>query len=236
MQQGAFAYSMPAVLPVQQGGSYVPPPTGTPPKLTEGLPDPTSVERQKAAYAKSIEANLRNETGQLKQRNQEQKKQLQKAIESQNAQYSLQLDQYLQQAAMAIDQQANAEMMMLQEAAMQQKMALEQQATSLSLEFQQKKAQEEMLAREYQIQKRYHEEEVKLHATYQKQHGLNSRPQPQEGGPPGGAPGGTMAGGPYVPPVVHQAGPGLQPSMTHLQPSMTHVMPPNPHESHYRIL
>merc|ERR1719191_810682 len=100
--------------PALHHGSYTPPPAGPPPKLTEGMPDPDSVETQRAAYSKSIEAQLRQETGHLAQRNAAEKKILQQAIQAQKAQLSLQLDQYLHQQAMALDQQANAEMMMLQ--------------------------------------------------------------------------------------------------------------------------
>lgn len=156
-------------------GSYVAAPGPPPPKLTEGLPDPKSVESQKQAYSQSIEAQLRQETGALAQRNQAQKQSLAQMVQQQKAQYNLQMDQYLQQQAMAVDQQANAEMMMLQEAAMAQKMALEQQAAGLTLEYQQRKAQEEMMAREYQIQKQYYDAEQKLSQQYQKHHGIDGR-------------------------------------------------------------
>jgi len=163
-----------------QTGSYVSAPGPPPPKLTEGMPDPSSVESQKLAYSKSIEAQLRQETGALAQRNQAQKQSLAQMVQQQKAQYNLQMDQYLQQQAMAVDQQANAEMMMLQEAAMAQKMALEQQAAGLALEYQQRKAQEEMMAREYQIQKQYWDAEQKLAAQYQKQHGIDGRLSEQQ--------------------------------------------------------
>jgi len=176
------AYSSQVVVqqPGQNPGSYVSAPGPPPPKLTEGIPDPTSVEKQKLEYSKSIEAQLRQETGALAQRNQAQKQSLAQMVQQQKAQYNLQMDQYLQQQAMAVDQQANAEMMMLQEAAMAQKMALEQQAAGLTLEYQQRKAQEEMMAREYQIQKQYFDAEQKLAAQYQKQHGADGRLSEQQ--------------------------------------------------------
>merc|ERR1719313_1124098 len=39
----------------QQTGSYVAAPGAPPPKLTEGMPDPSSVESQKQSYSKAIE-------------------------------------------------------------------------------------------------------------------------------------------------------------------------------------
>merc|ERR1719440_1444440 len=113
------------MMPGQQMGSYVPAPGPPPPRLTEGYPDPASVESQKKAYSKSIEAQLKQETGILAQRNQATKQMLAQTVQAQKAQYNPQMDQYLQQQAMAVDQQATAEMMMLQEAAMQYKNALE---------------------------------------------------------------------------------------------------------------
>merc|ERR1719199_103073 len=64
-------------------GSYVSAPGQPPPKLTEGMPDPGSVESQKQAYSKSIEAQLRQETGQLAQRNQAQKQALAQMVHQQ---------------------------------------------------------------------------------------------------------------------------------------------------------
>lgn len=167
---------------MMQSGSFVAAPGMPPPKLTDGMPDPSSVESQKNAYSKKIEASLRHETSMLAQRNQAQKQSLAQMVQSQKAQYNLQMDQYLQQQAMAVDQQANAEMMMLQEAATAQKMALEQQAAGLTLEYQQRKAQEEMMAREYQIQKQYFDAEQKLAAQYQKQLPVQAASQPTWGG------------------------------------------------------
>jgi hypothetical protein len=152
-------------------GSYVPspPPAGPPPKLTEGIPDPASVEAQKRQYEKSIEAQLKQEQTHLNQRNQAQKQLLQQHVEAQKAQYNLQMDQYLRQQAMEIDQQGNVELIQLQQAAMNQKKTLEQQASALCLEFQQRKVQEEMMMREYLIHKEYYESGVKLMQQYQKQ-------------------------------------------------------------------
>jgi len=238
VSQTIYMPSQSVVMPQQgQTGSFVPAPGPPPPKLTEGMPDPSSVESQKVAYSKSIEAQLRQETGALAERNQKQKQSLAQMVQQQKAQYNLQMDQYLQQQAMAVDQQANAEMTMLQEAAMAQKMALEQQAAGLTLEYQQKKAQEEMMAREYQIQKQYFEAEQKLAATYQKQHGVDGRGPSQQQLPtgqqamaqpqmqpqmnfPGLQP--SVSVGMQQPPMY---GGGLQPSMSVLQqqPPMTYM-------------
>lgn len=223
--------------PQPQSGSFVAQPPRAPPgKLTEGIPDPNSVEVQKAAYSKSIEAQLKQETGLLAQRNQAQKQMLAQSVQQQKAQYNLQMDQFLQQQSMAVDQQANAEMMALQEAAMAQKMALEQQAAGLTLEYQQKKAQEEMLQREYHIQKQYWDAEQKLVAQHKQEQERLARNAPgpevaqlarggiQPGGMlPGGLPPGMpplAVSGPQMPQMIQQV------SMSAVPPPAVYAMPP----------
>lgn len=199
-------------VPPGNTGSYVAPPSGPPPKLTEGIPDPASVEAQKRQYEKSIEAQLKQEQSHLSQRNQAQKQMLQQQVEAQKAQYNLQMDQYLRQQAMAIDQQGNAEMIQLQEAAMNQKMTLESQASALCLEYQQRKVQEEMMMREYKIQKEYYESGVKLMQQYQ---------QEQRRGP-GPVPNGSLAARPTgvsIGQYPHGAPGGLQPTASHYLPT-----------------
>jgi hypothetical protein len=131
-------------------------------KLTEGFPDPVSVEQQKLQYAASLEARLKSQTDELTKQSDLEKKILAEQAAAAKAHFNLQVDTALQQQARALDEQTNAAMLAVHEKAVQQKSALEGQAAGLKLEFEQKKAQESMMIRQYEIQKQYYEKQMQL--------------------------------------------------------------------------
>jgi len=165
MQQMYAAQPMQAPYGAQAAPSQQPP---EPPKrLTDGFPDPSAVEQQKAAYAKSLENQLKTQSEEVAKRSQAEKDALLKQAAQSKAAFNLQIETALQQQARALDEQTNAQMLALQEAAVQQKSTLEGQAAGLKLEFEQKKAQEDMMIRQYEIQKQYYEAQVKLQSQMQ---------------------------------------------------------------------
>lgn len=133
-----------------------------PQKLTEGFPDPASVEKQKAAYEKGLEKQLKENSDMVSKRSEAEKEQLLQQAAQQKAAFNLQLQTQLQQQWRALDEQTNAQMLALQEAAAQQKSTLEGQAAGIKLEWEQRKAQEDMMIRQYDISKQYYEAQVKL--------------------------------------------------------------------------
>jgi len=152
-------------------GQAMPPvvaPREPPQALTQGIPDPQTIEKQKAGYAKALEKQYQDGAAAIDAENNVKKQMLAEQAKQQIAQYSLQVQSQLQAQNLLLDQQMNSQMMMLQEAAMAQKSALEQQAAALTLEYQQKKAEEDMLTKQYQIQKQYFEAESKLAQQFQK--------------------------------------------------------------------
>jgi len=165
---------------VQQVQQVARGPPVAPRALTEGMPDPASVEQQKAAYARSLDAQLKERSEAVAKRSQMEKEMLRQQAAQQKAQFNLQIDQQLQATAMALDEQTNAQMLALQEAAVQQKSALESQAAGLKLEYEQRKAQEDMMIRQYEIQKQYYEAQQKM---------LSQLPSLYPGLPPSAVPG-----------------------------------------------
>jgi hypothetical protein len=163
------------------------PPAGQPPappqKLTEGFPDPASVEQQKAQYAASLEAQLKAQSEELTKQSDIEKKLLAEQAAAAKAHFNLQVDTALQQQARALDEQTNAAMLAVHEKAVQQKSALENQAAGLKMEFEQKKAQEGMLIRQYEIQKQYYEKQMQLESQRQQ-----LAPRPPMGVMPGPVP------------------------------------------------
>merc|ERR1719503_331977 len=142
---------------------------GPPPKdLTEGIPNPATIQSQKDGYAKALEKQYQDGAAAIAAEVRVRKEMLQEQAKQQKAQYTLQVQSQLQAQNLLLDQQMNSQLMMLQEAAMSQKSALEQQAAALTLEYQQKKAEEDLLGKQYEIQKQYYDAETKLAAQFQK--------------------------------------------------------------------
>lgn len=131
-----------------------------PPSLTAGLPDPTSIERQKSAYSRGLDDQLKHGTEVLAQQLKQQSDNLFAMGDQRKRQYALQVDQEIKQREMELAQQHNEQLLLLQQAAQQQKSALEHQANALLLEFNQKKAQEDLAYQQYQFQKQQYETQL----------------------------------------------------------------------------
>mmetsp|Transcript_98677 Transcript_98677/g.220822 ORF Transcript_98677/g.220822 Transcript_98677/m.220822 type:complete len:491 (+) Transcript_98677:2-1474(+) len=153
--QPAAAYQ-PGYVGTPQG----PLPSAEPPapqSLTAGIPDPESVEKQKAAYSKGLDDQLRHGTDVLAQQLKQQSEYLFAVGDQQKRQYDLQVDQQIKVQEMELQQQHNQQLLMLQHAAQQQKAALEHQANALILEYGQRKAQEDIAFQQYQHRKQHFE-------------------------------------------------------------------------------
>jgi hypothetical protein len=142
-----------------------------PPQLTQGMPDPSSIDSQKAMYSRELDEQLKQGVEVLAQQLKQQSAYLAAVGEQQKRQYGLQVDQDIKSKEMVLAQQHNEQLLMLQQAAQQQKSALEHQANALILEYQQKKTAEEMAAQHFnfqrqhvEMQQRYAEEMRELQA------------------------------------------------------------------------
>jgi len=133
-----------------------------PVKITEGLPDPTSVDRQKLQHARSLLDKLQSDTATLTQQNQVRKQMLAQYGVQQKAQHATQVDSDLQREAMQVEQRGNAQLLQLQQAVMAQTMALEQQAATLTLRYQCQLAEEDRVQKDYNLQRQYYDVEMKI--------------------------------------------------------------------------
>jgi|Transcript_71247 hypothetical protein len=140
--------------------SYVPPvaselaqPPMAPARLTEGIPDPTSIEAQKTKYAKDLDDQLQRGAAILNQQLKQQMDQLHKLADEQKKQYFVQVDHEIKSQELGLVQQFKEQLLLVQQAASQQKKTLGQQATALMLEYHQKKAREDFLMEEYRLNK-----------------------------------------------------------------------------------
>jgi len=140
-----------------------------PPRLTSGMPDPSSVAKQREGYLRQLEEQERQAIAVLEQQRAQQVGLLRAAGDQQKKKYCLEVNQQVAQNDIVLDQQHSEQMMVLNQQYSQQRGVLENQANALIMEFQQKKAQEDMLLQQYKLQvdqynqqKTYNEEMVRL--------------------------------------------------------------------------
>jgi len=139
-----------------------------PPQLTNGIPDPGSIARQKDVYLKMLDDQLKQGINVLDQQVKYQRDYLTVQCEQQKKQFLLQLDQQMKAQEMVLTQQYNEQLMALQMQAGTQKAALEQQAMQLSMEYEQRKAEEHMYRQQYEIQQQQAEMAMKMSENYQR--------------------------------------------------------------------
>jgi len=136
--------------------------------LTEGIPDPAAVQRQKEGYARSLEDQLRKGVEVLAATHKQQTDLLHAQANQEKHRYNIALDQQVKQRELELSQQYNEQLMRLQQAAQVQRADLEQQACGLTLEYQQRKVQEEYVAQQQGIQKQHVEAQSRLDGEIRK--------------------------------------------------------------------
>jgi hypothetical protein len=142
----------------------VPPPRA----LTEGIPDPVAINKQKDGYSKSLDYQLKQGTEALLAQGQVKKELIEQSYRSQLAEYKLQVEAQLQLSSLQVDQQVQAQVSALQEAAILQKTLLEEKAAYALMDYQKRKALEDHGVKAYEVQRKYHLAEMKLLSEYQK--------------------------------------------------------------------
>jgi len=135
-----------------------------PQRLTAGLPEPSAIAAQRAAYTKALDVQLTEGNSVLSSQLKQQTEYLHQVGEQQKRQYSLEVDQQMKSQEIQLVQQHNQQLLMLQQAAQQQKAALEQQANALLLDYNQKKASEDLAFQQYSFQKDQFEAQVRYTA------------------------------------------------------------------------
>lgn len=137
-------------------------PDPAPARLTAGIPDPKSIDYQKANHVRNLDEHLAQGTHAIQQQLKQQTDYIYAVGEQKKRQYSLQIDQEIKQEEMALTQKNNEQILMLQRAVQQQKAALDHQANALMLDFNQKKAHEDLMLQQYEFQKKHHETQLKF--------------------------------------------------------------------------
>jgi len=132
------------------------------------LADPETIMKQKAAYARDLEQQLRRGVEVLGEAHKQQTEALHNRANQEKTRYNLAMDQLVKQQELFLSQEYNEQLMRLQQAAQAKRAELEQQATGLTLEFQQRKVQEEFLAQQLGIQQQHLEAQKQIEEELRK--------------------------------------------------------------------
>jgi hypothetical protein len=131
------AHSMPGLTPT------------CPPSLTQGIPDPTSIEQQKEAYSRSLEEQTHQGKELLITQQKQQTELIHQSAEVQKRQLISQIEEQAKQQELLLSQKYSTQLIDLEQQCIKQKAALEKQANDLTMEYNFRKSKEELLQREY---------------------------------------------------------------------------------------
>jgi len=129
------------------------PQVGPPLSLTQGIPDPATVQKQKDGYVRTLDDQLRQGSATLDNQHKQQRDTMHQAAEEQKKQFGMQIDQQVKLQEMDLDQQFLQVLQYVKQQATRQRAQLEQQAMQLSFEYQEKKVEEDMLAHQFELSK-----------------------------------------------------------------------------------
>jgi len=132
-----------------------------PQQLTQGMPDPATIDQQKAAHHSNLEEQMTKAEEMLVQQQKEQTDYIYRAAEVQKKQIIGQIEQQAREQELVLSQKYTEKLTSLQQQCMMQKVLLEKQASELSNAFHMRKMQEEMMEKEFQKQKVQHDEKTK---------------------------------------------------------------------------
>jgi len=148
----AAACAASAIGPVTPCDKWVPQ-SGPPLSLTQGMPDPATVQKQKDGYVRTLDDQLRQGSATLDNQHRSQRDTMHQAAEEQKKQFGMQIDQQVKLQEMDLDQQFLQVLQYVKQQATRQRAQLEQQAMQLSFEYQEKKVEEDMLAHQFELSK-----------------------------------------------------------------------------------
>lgn len=163
---GAQTYQ---TLPMQQMGGV---------QTTATMPSPATIEKQKAAYEKLLQDQLKQGMTVLDTQVNHQKDYLAAQARQQKMQFAMQIEMEVKQQEMALQQQHLEQSMSLQQQVSEQQAQLQHQAMMLTMEYQQKKTEEEMAQQAYDMEMKQIELQNKMQ-TEMSRLGVQVPPTPQ---------------------------------------------------------
>jgi len=136
--------------------------------LTSGMPCPATIAKQREAYSRMLEDQLKQGVTVLEAQLKHQSDYLRAQAAQQKNMFQMQLEMEIAQQEMALSQQHAEQAMALNQQAAQQKQQLESQALMLSIEYQKKRAEEDVQRKQYEMDCQQHEVQNRLSAEMHK--------------------------------------------------------------------
>jgi hypothetical protein len=151
------------VAEVVVGGFAVP----VPMKLTTGLPEPATLEAEKVAYGKALDAQLAKQVNAINEEAKIKRAMVDQQAKTQLAQFQLQVEEQLKMSCLQVDQEAQTMCSALQEAAITQQTARDEQTAIQTADYLKKRSIEDMSVKSWELQKQWFDQETKMVAQYE---------------------------------------------------------------------
>jgi len=139
-----------------------------PVKMTDGLVTPDKIEAERIAYEKALAAQLKKQSDAVMEECKIKKQMMDQAAKTQLAEFQLQTEETYKMNCLQVDQEAQTLVNGLKEAAITQQTTREELAAIAVADYKKKAALEEAAVKSWQLQKQWHDAEVKMAAEYQK--------------------------------------------------------------------
>jgi hypothetical protein len=134
---------------------------------TSGMKGPEVLDKEKNAYHKALEAQLKKETDAAQKEGEVHKAMLQQQAKSQIATFTLQVEEQLKLQCIKIDQNTNLRTAALMEAAVNQRTLVDERSAIATMEFEKRRAMEQCAQKSAALQKQYHAAEMKMMREFQ---------------------------------------------------------------------
>jgi hypothetical protein len=153
---------MPPSLPIPNA------PGAPPPRLTAGIPDPTQIERQKAAYAAGLDKQLADAIATVQNETRIEKEMVAFKTQKDIAMFEAQLDEKLVEQLAMEDERAAIAKSELNKRTVERKLALNNQATNLVMDYNMKATLDDIAMRKRAFERDYLQSEARLATDFNK--------------------------------------------------------------------
>jgi len=170
--QAAPAVMAPAGIPIPAP----PAPPGPPGKLTQGIPDPSQIEKQKGAYSAALDKQLQEAMETVRNETKIEKDMIAFKIKKDIALFETQVDEQLVEQMAAIDEMATFSQLELKKALVDRNIQLNAQASNLVSEYKMKALQDELARKKVEFEQNYVQKEVQLAQAYNKEAAMANTP------------------------------------------------------------
>jgi hypothetical protein len=160
-------------------------PPSVPMKLTEGIPDPQSIEAQKKAYSAALDKQLKEAADTVAKETAIEKQMVEFKIKKDIAMHDLAVDEQLTEQLALVDEQATQAQCQLKKALVDRNVQLNSQASSLVADYKMKAMMDDLNRKKVEFEKAYVSNEMVMAQQYGQQVAMANTPTIAYAAPPG---------------------------------------------------